>query len=188
MELQWTFGDVHKINTLDWFMGNFTGNPIFNGNKAWFPVVFPLNQSNEKHMETNNWRGPFWNDVHYVHHVFTWYQYMFTIYGALFEISFTSISPFEHALLRVSKGHGSPKMVIILYVITMRHWEFASSHDKPDFWMSRCIYGIIAYVVHVVPCCSMLHIPDMNGLCITRDSPLLEWSSFMETDNENGLM
>lgn len=54
--------------------------------------------------------------------------------------------------------------------------------------MSRCIYGIIAYVVHVVPCCSMLHIPHMNELCITRDSPLLEWSSFMETDNENGLM
>ena len=32
---------------MDWFKGQFTGNPHIQWENLWFPVVFPLNQSSD---------------------------------------------------------------------------------------------------------------------------------------------
>jgi hypothetical protein len=33
--------------SMDWFKGQFTGNPHIQWENLWFPVVFPLNQSSD---------------------------------------------------------------------------------------------------------------------------------------------
>ena len=36
-----------KHPSMDWFKGKFTGKPHFLWENLWFPVKFPLNQSNQ---------------------------------------------------------------------------------------------------------------------------------------------
>ena len=45
------FGNLHISmfchESMDWFKGNFTGKKHIEWEDLWFPVKFPLNQSNQ---------------------------------------------------------------------------------------------------------------------------------------------